>query len=260
MTAPPASATPSDGASAIVADGSTLGVCPYLASVGRAWVASAPARDHRCEAVAPAAALSSEKQQRLCLTTRHTTCATYLAALEARDERLGGRDVPAGWGWVRTTPVVDGSVGAGATLAAFVTERRGWQVVPAIALVAALSALGLSNLGGSGNPAPNRTFPPVAATASGDLPSAAPSATAIAGPTESPATTPSPAPTPPPTVAPTQGSGASPAPTARTTYTVRSGDTLYGIAHQFGISISALKSFNGLTTNVIHAGLVLKIP
>jgi LysM repeat protein len=51
-----------------------------------------------------------------------------------------------------------------------------------------------------------------------------------------------------------------PVPTASATYTVKSGDTLYSIALQFNVSVSALKSFNGLTSNVIHAGLVLKIP
>jgi LysM repeat protein len=260
-SAPAAPPTPSAGTATIEGDSSSLAACPYLSSVGRAWVASAPSGDHRCEAVAPAAALSTEKQQRLCLTAGHTACATYLAAREARDARLGGQAAPAGWGWVRTTPVVDGSVGAGATLAAFVTERRGWQVVPAIALVAALGALGISNIGaGPGNPSPSRTFPLVAATGSGDVVSPPPNATATAGNLESPVATASPASTVPATTAPTQGSAATPAPTARTTYTVKTGDTLYAIAQQFGVSLSALKTFNGLTSNVIHAGLVLKIP
>jgi LysM repeat protein len=224
-------------------------------------VASAPSQEHRCEAVAPPAALSAEKQQRLCLTAGHSTCATYLAAREAREARLGSQGSQAGWGWVRTTPVVDGSVGVGATLAAFVTERRGWQVVPAVALVAALGALGLSNIGaGSGNPSPSGTFPLVAASGSGDVASLAPSATSTPGSLASPAATPTLGPTVPPTSAPTPGPGVTPAPTARTTYTVRTGDTLYGIAAQFGVSVTALKNFNGLTTSVIHAGLVLKIP
>jgi len=44
------------------------------------------------------------------------------------------------------------------------------------------------------------------------------------------------------------------------TYTVQSGDTLYGIARKFGISISALQSANGLTGSLIRVGQVLKIP
>ena len=103
---------------------STILSCPYLSSADRAWVATGPAREHRCEAVTPAAALSTEKQRRLCLTADHETCATYLAARAAREGRgESTADGSLGWGWVRTTPVVDRSVGMGASLAAVITER-----------------------------------------------------------------------------------------------------------------------------------------
>lgn len=43
-------------------------------------------------------------------------------------------------------------------------------------------------------------------------------------------------------------------------YTVSAGDTLYGISKQHGISLSDLKSTNGLSGNTISIGQVLSIP
>lgn len=44
------------------------------------------------------------------------------------------------------------------------------------------------------------------------------------------------------------------------TYTVQSGDTLYGIARKFNTTVSALQELNGLTNNIVRVGQVLKIP
>ena len=44
-----------------------------------------------------------------------------------------------------------------------------------------------------------------------------------------------------------------------TTYTVKSGDTLYKIANQFGLSVNELKSINNLSTNNLSIGQVLKV-
>lgn len=44
------------------------------------------------------------------------------------------------------------------------------------------------------------------------------------------------------------------------TYTVKRGDTLYGISNQFGVSVEDIKRLNGLTNNTIQVGQVLKIP
>ena len=73
----------------------------------------------------------------------------------------------------------------------------------------------------------------------GASPSASPSASASA------TTSPSPAPTATP---------------AARRYTVRSGDTLSGIAATFGTTVKAIKAANGLTSNVIRPGQVLAIP
>ena len=44
------------------------------------------------------------------------------------------------------------------------------------------------------------------------------------------------------------------------TYTVKSGDTLYKIASNYGISVDALKKANNLTSNTLSIGQVLRIP
>lgn len=43
------------------------------------------------------------------------------------------------------------------------------------------------------------------------------------------------------------------------TYTVKKGDTLYGISNQFGVSVADLKNLNGLKDNNLQIGQVLKI-
>ena len=43
-------------------------------------------------------------------------------------------------------------------------------------------------------------------------------------------------------------------------YTVKKGDTLYGIARQFGISVDELEVANNLTTNPLRVGQTLVIP
>ncbi len=48
--------------------------------------------------------------------------------------------------------------------------------------------------------------------------------------------------------------------TSSTTYKVRRGDTLYDIARKFGVSVSAIRRANGLTSSRIYPGDVLRIP
>ena len=44
------------------------------------------------------------------------------------------------------------------------------------------------------------------------------------------------------------------------TYTVKAGDTLYGISNQFGVSVTELAELNGIKGDNLQAGEVLKIP
>ncbi len=49
-------------------------------------------------------------------------------------------------------------------------------------------------------------------------------------------------------------------PPTNSTYTVQSGDSLWSIAREFGISVDALKEANNLTSNLLSIGQVLQIP
>ncbi|CAM4023947.1 LysM peptidoglycan-binding domain-containing protein [Mesobacillus thioparans] len=60
-------------------------------------------------------------------------------------------------------------------------------------------------------------------------------------------------------LAPHSHSTTASASTTGDTYIVKSGDTLWGISKSYGMSISGLKSLNGLTSDVIHPGQKLKV-
>lgn len=44
------------------------------------------------------------------------------------------------------------------------------------------------------------------------------------------------------------------------TYTVKPGDTLYGISNQFGVSVTELAELNKVNANTLQIGQVLNIP
>ncbi|MCR1902282.1 LysM peptidoglycan-binding domain-containing protein [Ligilactobacillus apodemi] len=61
------------------------------------------------------------------------------------------------------------------------------------------------------------------------------------------------------TTTPATTTGTTSTATATGTYTVKSGDTLYRIAQNNNMSLDTLKSLNGLTSNTIYVGQVLKV-
>jgi LysM repeat protein len=236
---------------------STTAACPFLIAGAGAYRMSVPDRDHRCAAVAPATSLAITKQARLCLMPAHTGCATYVASLAAREARVGSGERlerSGRWGIARTMPVVEEVGGFRASFGALVADRRTWPAIPAVLLATLLLALGLSGSWGqapltaAGSPSPvPRPSPTVTASL----------APASQEPTTEPASPPPPTATPAPTAPP-------PSPTpnvAYTTYKVKSGDTLSGIAHKYGVTVQAIVALNGITDpSKLHVGQILKIP
>lgn len=64
-----------------------------------------------------------------------------------------------------------------------------------------------------------------------------------------------------PSVVPTSMGATTTLPTAEEFYTIQQGDTLFGIAKSFGVTLEDLIAFNGITDpDAIEAGQRLKIP
>ena len=240
------------------APAATAAICPYLMSSDGRWRASTPAREHRCTVVTPPAILAAEKQRRLCLTAEHPTCSTYLAAQEptavavasgmTRSDRRSARAVP------RTAPLVldHGRLAIG--LPALRVERAVGQGGLVALMAVAFAAIVIARLS-SGGP----EFTPAQV---GVGPSASPSAGASRAPAASPAASD----VPTRTLVPTEGEATpapadtSPAPAART-YKVRSGDTLGGIAREFGTTVAILQELNGIDNpRLLRVGQVLELP
>jgi LysM domain len=258
----PPDARPADARSA--AD-----LCPFLASADLDWRSVAATREHRCTAVEPVAALSVEKQRRLCLTADHATCTTYLAA---RQHLLDGTDEPGDgpghpetdgdqreverpilrWAVPRTAPVV---LDRGRPAIRDVLIRRS-TTQSALVLLMALAFVVLVMARLSADGAGARPSPSSAAPASGAPAASAPAAVASPLASQAPAASASAVPGASASVA-----VPSPSPSAARTYRVVAGDTLTSIAARFGVTLRALEAANGITNpSLLRVGTVLKIP
>lgn len=231
-------------------------VCPHLESSGGAWRMAVPSADHRCVALAPPAPQAVERQRRHCLTADHPECPVFRAAASAREAALAGTADPATVAAAdrarrpqpRTAPVLLEAPTLVDRLIRLQSDRAPGQLLLIGLMVVAFAIVGLSRLSAT----PAEAVPSIAPSVSIPPPSVAPA-------TASPAVTPLPSATasvPPPSSAPPPSAS----PAFRTTYTVRQGDTLIGVANKFNTTVAKLRAFNGLKSSSLRIGQVLKIP
>jgi hypothetical protein len=235
--------------------------CPFLVAEVGGWRLDAPSRDHRCGAFSPAAPLAPEKQSRLCLTPGHTTCATYLASLSARTERVGAAPVrrTTRWGLSRTTSVIEDPGGLRARFLAAILDRRRWPAIPAVILVTTLFVLALSGFRAGVPTSPIATASAAASLAPALGATTMPTATSAPPPPTEPV--PSATPAAPPTSAPTAVPATATPSASFRIYVVRSGDTLGEIASRYDTTVSAIARLNNISDpGRLKIGQVLRIP
>ena len=241
----------------------TADVCPYLLSANGGWRAATPSRDHRCTAVTPPSILTADKQRRLCLVAEHRGCSTYAAASGVggtgddpfvRDHRRNRRPI------ARTAPLV---LDHGRVAMSIPTVRAGRNVGQGglvVLMAVAFGALIIARISGGGS---GLNAGSVAGGAS-----ASPSAVATPRATDQQITPTDVAPAPtlvPTEVDPTPVPGATATgqstETTPATYTVRDGDTLSGIAGEFGTTWQVLAERNKIENpSRLRVGQVLELP
>ncbi len=159
------------------------------------------------------------------------------------EENARGR-VAAARPYPRMAPVVLDHAGIGRAVPRGRPTRTGGQLLLAGLMFAAFGVIAVTRLttGEAGGVA-GATSPISAVSPS---PVTAPPATTAPAPTASPAVTAVPA---------------TPAPSVVRTYTVRRGDTLSGIAGEYGTTVKALMDLNGITNaRQLRVGAVLQLP
>jgi LysM repeat protein len=260
----------------------TADVCPYLLASDGRWRASTPAREHRCTAVSPAAVLAPEKQRRLCLVAEHRGCSTFAAATGVggigdepvtRDRRRAGRPV------ARTAPLVLDRGRVGLAVPGIRPERAFGQTAFVGLMAIAFGALIVARLSGGGPAltpgqiagAAGTTPSPAATQRAGETPAAtaagAPDRTLVpteVEPTPTPEATAAEPTATEPTATPAASEVAEATPKATAapkTHTVASGDTLSGIAQEFGTTWQILAALNDLDDpTALRVGQVLDLP
>jgi LysM repeat protein len=235
----------------------TIGeICPYLMAASGAWRSVAPHREHRCQAVDPPGPLSSEKQRRLCLAIEHAECPAFRAARASRAAMLApGLDASvvavadaARRPVARTSAVVLEHPRLSAPSARWPLDRGLSQAVLVVLMVLAFAAVAVARLSSS-----DSSGAPVA--------SPSPSVATSPSPTPRPTATPSPSPSAVESAGPSASVAPSAEPSFRTTYKVKKGDTLVGIASTFDTTVAAIRKANGLSNDAtLRVGQALKIP
>jgi len=224
------------------------GLCPYLVSAGGAWRTAAPSRNHRCGAVQPPAPQSTDKQRRYCLSVDHVECPMFRAARAARATSLiaGGEPMAVDGAdrarrpLARTAPVLLEPPRLVDQAVRLRFDRAPGQVALIGLMVFAFAVVALARFTAGGAAAVSPS-PSMAALA----PSRAPTPTPLR---------------PSASVGASSGPSASVAPSVRTTYKVKKGDTLLAIARTYSTSPAKIRAANGMTSSALKIGQVLKIP
>lgn len=244
-------------------------VCPYLLATSGEWRSSSASRDHRCHAVAPPAVLATEKQRRLCLVAEHVGCSTYRAATAVLQEAGSPAAAPRPLHRpvTKTAPLVldrgriavsmpgrpELGVGQGG-LVAIMAVAFGALVVARLGSGGPGIVPGGAGSDGSPRPTSAATAPAAAETTEPTV-TEAPERTLVPSEAE-PTPTAEATATPRSTPRPTAGAPETPA-----TYTVKSGDTLSGIAGVYGTTWQELAELNNLEDpRRLRVGQELKLP
>lgn len=240
-------------------------VCPLLALIAdRRTVVDGVDPNHACHALDEPMPLDRQYQAQLCLTSRHDRCERYLKHVAQRGGTPG------------RVALADGLVSTRLVLA----PEPAWRGIAGRArrggrgrAIAVGGAILLTSVAGAvlARPAMDGSLSVLNAVAAvTPSPTTAPAPTPSAAPTPPRPTptvelspSPSPSPTPSPTVAPTPAPTVTPpaTPTPVRTYVVQEGDTLAGIAEQFGSTVAAIQAANDIEDpNEIIIGQTLVIP
>lgn len=233
-------------------------VCPHLESVEGAWRMATPSRDHRCMALTPPAPQPVERQRHHCLSPDHVECPVFRAARAARHAALAGAADPstieAADQWrrpqPRTAPVLLEPPRLVDQVLRLQGDRGPGQILLIGLMLAAFAIVALSRI----SAVPAEALPSVAPSAAVvPIPSSTARPSATAAPAVQPSARPSVAPS-------TPVASAAPSASFRTSYTVKRGDTLIGIANRFNTTVAKLRTANGLKGSTLRIGQVLQIP
>lgn len=227
-------------------------VCPYLASAAGAWRMATPSRDHRCVGLQPPVPQPPDKQRRHCLSAAHVDCGIYRAARDVRTVALAGgadpaRIVQADVGrrpLPRTAPILLEPPRLLDQATRLRLDRAPGQLALAALMIVAFAVVGLSRLSATPSAQPSAGPSLIAVLPSSSL-RPSPTATLLPSPSA-------------PALASASPSG--PAPSFRTTYTVKKGDTLNSVATRFKTTAAAITRLNNLKSSALRIGQVLKIP
>lgn len=219
--------------------------CPYLGlGDDPATHFAYPSSAQRCHARGRPDAIEPVKQAQDCLTARHVTCSRYRPPRPA---------APRGAGLVlAAVSAPPPGRSAGARRSARHAINVALAAILAIAAVLAGLALGarLADQMSTGTGGAGRTLAPGAPASTSAAQSSVPT------PSDSPTIAPSPTPSATPARTPAR----TPAPTP-VIHVVRAGETLSGIAAQYGVTVAALQKANKITDpSVILVGQRLVIP